>query len=193
MSTIRTCHDAKRMARTLRDRLADLGHPITHGQALEMVAAQFGQRDWNTLAAAIAVDTPEPANSVSMPAVAFDTPIPILRIFSIEKAKEFYLGYLGFAWGWEHRFGDDFPLYAEVSRAGLRLHLSEHHGDGTPGSAVFLPMTGIDALHKELAARDYPYARPGVEDNPWGRSVDVSDPFGNQLRFCERTASGERL
>ena len=35
--------------------------------------------------------------------------IPILRIFSVEKAREFYLGFLGFAWDWEHRFGDNFP------------------------------------------------------------------------------------
>jgi hypothetical protein len=36
--------------------------------------------------------------------------IPILRIFSVEKAKEFYLDFLGFTWDWEHRFGDNFPL-----------------------------------------------------------------------------------
>jgi hypothetical protein len=30
--------------------------------------------------------------------------IPILRIFSVEKAKEFYCGFLGFTVDWEHRF-----------------------------------------------------------------------------------------
>jgi Glyoxalase superfamily protein len=69
--------------------------------------------------------------------------IPILRMFSVERAKEFYVGFLGFAIDWEHRFGDNFPLYAQISRSGLRLHLSEHHGDATPGSTVFIWMCGI--------------------------------------------------
>lgn len=45
-----------------------------------------------------------------MSAIGFDETIPILRIFSVEKAKEFYLDYLGFTLDWEHRFADDLPL-----------------------------------------------------------------------------------
>jgi catechol 2,3-dioxygenase-like lactoylglutathione lyase family enzyme len=115
----------------------------------------------------------------------FATAIPILRIFSEAKAKEFYVGFLGFTLAWEHRFGDDAPLYAEVRRGDLALHLSEHYGDATPGSTVFVPTTGIDELHAELNARNYPYARPGVVDLPWGRQIEVADPFGNRIRFCE--------
>ena len=62
-------------------------------------------------------------------AVAFQKTIPILRIFNAEKAKEFYVGYLGFSVDWEHHFEDNTPAYLQVSRAGLTLHLSEHHGD----------------------------------------------------------------
>ncbi|HBO82441.1 MAG TPA: glyoxalase/bleomycin resistance/extradiol dioxygenase family protein, partial [Cupriavidus sp.] len=47
--------------------------------------------------------------------------------------------------------------------SGLTLHLSEHHGDATPGSAVFIPVEDIDALQRELIAKQYGYARPGVE------------------------------
>lgn len=111
--------------------------------------------------------------------------IPILRIFSVDKAKEFYVDFLGFTLDWEHRFGDDFPLYAQVSRSGLVLHLSEHHGDATPGSTVFVPVQDIDSLHRELAAKSYRYAKPGIEDLDWGRQLQVADPFGNRLRFCE--------
>ena len=119
----------------------------------------------------------------------FGTPIPILRIFSADKAREFYLGFLGFTLDWEHRFGENFPLYAQVSRAGLVLHLSEHHGDATPGAAVFLPVEGIAALHAELIARDYAYARPGLDTVDWGVQMQISDPFGNTLRFCERRST----
>lgn len=121
-----------------------------------------------------------------MSAIAFDETIPILRIFSVEKAKEFYLDYLGFTLDWEHRFGDDLPLYMQVSRAGLRLHLSEHHGDACPGSTVFVRMRGIAALHRELEAKTYRYLRPGIEHAPWNaRLLEVTDPFGNRIRFNE--------
>jgi hypothetical protein len=39
--------------------------------------------------------------------IAFQKTIPILRIFSVEKAKEFYVGYLGFSVDWEHHFEDN--------------------------------------------------------------------------------------
>ncbi|WHZ16958.1 MAG: Glyoxalase family protein [Nitrospira sp.] len=59
-------------------------------------------------------------------------PIPILRIFDEAKAKEFHLDFLGFTLDWEHRFEAGLPLYMQVSRDGCILHLSEHHGDGSP-------------------------------------------------------------
>ena len=111
--------------------------------------------------------------------------IPILRIFSVDKAREFYLDFLGFEWDWEHRFEPGLPLYAQVHRGDLVLHLSEHHGDATPGSAIFVRTTGVDDYQAELIARRYGYARPGVEDAPWGRLLQVTDPFCNRLTFCE--------
>lgn len=35
--------------------------------------------------------------------------IPILRSFSEDKAREFYLGFLGFTLDWEHRFAPTAP------------------------------------------------------------------------------------
>ncbi len=113
-------------------------------------------------------------------------PVPILRIFSVEKAKEFYLGFLGFTVDLEHRFHDNAPLFMQVSRAGLKLYLSEHHGDGSPGVRVIVPMSGIDALHAELQAKKYRYINPGIEKMPWGvRQLAVIDPSGNHLIFSE--------
>lgn len=111
--------------------------------------------------------------------------IPILRIFSEEKAREFYLDFLGFTLEWEHRFGENFPLYVQIKRSGLTLHLSEHHGDATPGSTVFVPVEDITALHSELTAKNYKHAKPGIQTMDWGRLMEIADPFGNRLRFCE--------
>jgi catechol 2,3-dioxygenase-like lactoylglutathione lyase family enzyme len=91
--------------------------------------------------------------------IAFEPPIPVLRIFLVEKAREFYLDFLGFSVGFEHRLKDDLPLYFEVRRGDLRFHLSEHYGDGSPGVAVVVGMTGIDAFHAEFQAKQYRYAR----------------------------------
>jgi catechol 2,3-dioxygenase-like lactoylglutathione lyase family enzyme len=112
--------------------------------------------------------------------------IPILRIFDLAKAREFYLDFLGFRLDWEHRFADDAPVYMQVSRGGLVLHLSEHYGDASPAAGVLVRTTGLDELHRELIARDYRYMRPGIEPTPWGaRLMEVGDPFGNRLRFHE--------
>jgi uncharacterized glyoxalase superfamily protein PhnB len=111
---------------------------------------------------------------------------PMLRIFDAAKAREFYAVFLGFEVQWEHRFSDDAPLYMEISRGGCVLHLSEHHGDATPGSAVRIRVEDIAALHRELTEKEYRYARPGLCETPWQtREISVTDPFGNRLHFFE--------
>ncbi|MFN3791877.1 glyoxalase superfamily protein [Massilia sp.] len=109
---------------------------------------------------------------------------PILRIFDEAKAREFYVSFLGFQVDWEHRFEPGLPLYLQVSRDGCVLHLSEHHGDCCPGAAMRIEVDDIDALHAELSAKQYGYARPDIDDTPWGsRDMSVKDPFGNRLTF----------
>lgn len=165
--------DPKQMAKALRTALAEHGTDITHSQALEIVARQHGAKDWNTL-------------SARLTAPQFTETCPILRIFDEAKALEFYTtGFLGFTLDWEHRFAPGMPLYAQVSRAGLVLHLSGHHGDATPGATTFVRMKGITEFHAEITARKYPNMRPGIENSPWGREVTVIDPFQNRIRFCE--------
>ena len=184
---MRDFRDAKLMAKTLRQALADRDISLTHSETLEIVARQFGLDQWNILSAKI-----EEAGA-SRSVIGIEPPMPIFRIFSVEKAKEFYVDFLGFKIDWEHRFGDNFPLYAQVSRLGLRLHLSEHHGDASPGSTVFIWMRGIADYHRELTAKDYRYYKPGLEDAPWDAKVmQVGDPFGNKLRFSESNTPGPR-
>lgn len=179
---MRDHHDAKIMAKALRETLATRGMAITHTEALEIVARQFGLASWNILAAKIAAGTATPANSG---AIAFERAVPIVRIFDVAKAHEFYLGFLGFSVDWEHRFDENFPLYTQVSRGGLRLHLSEHAGDATPGGNMCVYMKGIRALHRELIAKNYRYMKPGLEDEGTRLEVTVIDPFNNRIRFME--------
>lgn len=120
-------------------------------------------------------------------AIEFQRVVPILRIFSVEKAKEFYVDYLGFKIDWEHRYEENLPFYMRVSRGNLVLHLSEHHDDGSPGANIRVEMTGVEDFHREIAAKNYRYFRPGIELTSWKtKETGVIDPFGNKIRFCER-------
>ncbi|MBX3576861.1 MAG: VOC family protein [Rhizobiaceae bacterium] len=118
--------------------------------------------------------------------IEFKAPAPIVRIFDEAKARQFYCGFLGMSVDWEHRFHDGAPLYCQVSRGALRLHLSEHSGDATPGSNMVVYAKGVEAMQAELIAKDYRYNRPGLEWQDWGLECTVIDPFGNRIRFIER-------
>src|SRR6202789_2430069 len=98
--------------------------------------------------------------------IQFISVVPIRRIFDIAKADEFYQGFLGFKVDWDHRLDDNAPLYRQVSRGDLVLHLSEHHGDGSPGGRLRVMMRGVEEFHREISATPYPYMRPGLETPP---------------------------
>jgi catechol 2,3-dioxygenase-like lactoylglutathione lyase family enzyme len=178
---MRTIQDAKAMAKAARAALAEMNTPISHSQALEIVARQFGFDTWNILSARL--DKPDAAPEQG---VAFTQPVPIFRIFDEEKARGFYEGFLGCRVDWEHRFHPGAPLYCQVSRGGLKLHLSEHSGDASPGANAVCYMEGVEAFQKSLVAKDYKYNRPGLERQDWGLECTVIDPFGNRIRFIER-------
>jgi hypothetical protein len=120
--------------------------------------------------------------------ISFEQAIPIVRIFDVAKAHEFYLGFLGFTVDWEHRFHPKAPLYTQVSRGDLKLHLSEHAGDATPGGNMVVYMRGIRAFNRELLDKDYAYMRPGLSEEDWGLEMQVTDPFNNHIRFMERSS-----
>ncbi|AXP06913.1 MULTISPECIES: glyoxalase superfamily protein [Pseudomonas] len=116
--------------------------------------------------------------------MSFGKTTPILRIFDEAKALAFYVDFLGFTVDWQHRFGNDFPLYLQVSRGDCVLHLSEHHGDCTPGSALRIETDELEAFQQQLQAKQYRYAHPQIQAMPWGsQDMAISDPFGNRLVF----------
>lgn len=170
-----TLSDAKAAAEALRRSLATTEITISHSRALEIVAQQLGLPDWNTASAVLTAD-----RSDSGPAV------PVLRIWDEALAKEFYLDYLGFGVEWEHRFEAGLPLYLRIRRGETVLDLSEHHGDGTPGTVVWIPIGNAKAFHADISSRPHRRLRPGIDRKaPGGPTVEVTDPFGNTLRFCE--------
>src|SRR5262245_6837974 len=177
---VRDFRHAKAMAAALKDGLAGK-MPLSYSESLELVARQFGLSDWNVLAAKIAA-----AGAPDLDSIRFVQTCPILRIFDTAKARDFYLDYLGFTLDFEHRFEANFPLYMGISRAGLHLHLSEHHGDATFGATVYVRMQNLRAFHQEPQTRPGHGMNPGISDDaPGGPQMQLWDPFGNRLRFAE--------
>ncbi|MCR3718604.1 MULTISPECIES: glyoxalase superfamily protein [Prauserella salsuginis group] len=170
-----TLNDAKMAARTLRRSLAATDVIISHSRALEIVSQQLGFTDWNTASAHLSAGCP-----------GTGAPVPVLRIHDEALAREFYLNYLGFNVEWEHRFEPGMPLYLRIRRGETILDLSEHHGDGTPGTVVWVPVANAATFLADISGRSHPRLNPGIDrDAPGGATIEITDSVGNVLRFCE--------
>lgn len=111
---------------------------------------------------------------------------PVFRSFDEGKARSFYVDWLGFSWTGGYRSAPDAPLYAFLRLGDFHLHLSEHHGDATPGSTAMVHADNVRDWHASLPV--YANMRPGLETLPWGLQMQVTDPFGNRLRFLDQRA-----
>ena len=56
------------------------------------------------------------------------------------------------------------------------MHLSEHAGDARPGTLVSINVEDVDAAADAVGVTE-------IDDMPWGRDVEIADPYGNRLRI----------
>lgn len=106
----------------------------------------------------------------------FEETIPYLRVSDARAAAAWYRR-LGFQKEWEHQFGADFPVTISIAlngRPGTRVFLSEHTGDATPDSLLYVRFADVAAVASEFDAE--------VQDNGWAREVWLTDPDGNRVR-----------
>jgi catechol 2,3-dioxygenase-like lactoylglutathione lyase family enzyme len=108
-----------------------------------------------------------------------------LRSFDEARTRAFYLDFLGFELMFEHRFTPDAPLYMGVRKGECVLYLSEHYGDGTPGTAIRIPVDDVSAYMAELRTKPFGNANPGEPQlMEWGsREITIQDPSSNKLTF----------
>lgn len=119
--------------------------------------------------------------------MTFKPPVPILRMFDYDKAKEFYIDFLGFHLDWEHNYDTDFPMYCQLSKEQCVLHLSEHFGDCSPGAAIRIETSDLSNYQQELINKNYSYAKPGIIKQPWNTlEMYINDPFYNRLVFFQK-------
>jgi len=108
--------------------------------------------------------------------------IPTLRVAKLAASRDFYVRALGFRLDWENA-DERGERFAQLSREGLLLYLSERAEDGVGRGLVHLYVPSVDAWHAELFERGVDAPLP--QDRPWGnREFRVVDPDGNQLCVC---------
>jgi catechol 2,3-dioxygenase-like lactoylglutathione lyase family enzyme len=100
-----------------------------------------------------------------------------------KRTRAFYVDGLGFGVDWEHRFEPDFPVFAQLTRDGLSLFVTEHAGDCQVGGAAYFVVDDVDSLFQEIAGRGIKPAEPPCDTEWRAREMTVVDPDGNRLRF----------
>jgi len=111
--------------------------------------------------------------------------IPTLRILDYRKAMNFYIEGLGFNIDWEHRFSANEPIYMQISRNGLTLHLSENKRFKT-GVIVFVDCKELNDFYTDLNNRKNQIELNKPHKTNWQTiQMEIEDPFGNLLRFNE--------
>lgn len=105
--------------------------------------------------------------------------VPIFRADNAAESAKWYQRW-GFEIVGEHRFAPTLPLYLFLERSGVHLHLSEHTGDARPGTLVYFWVDDVDAVAAEFGVP--------VEEQPWAREIELTDPDGNRLRVATRSA-----
>jgi catechol 2,3-dioxygenase-like lactoylglutathione lyase family enzyme len=109
--------------------------------------------------------------------------IPVLKIDDYDKAKAFYVDWLGFEIVFEWRHEPNLPVYMGITRGNLVLHLTEHKGDVKGYGGAVNQIENVHAFYAELKARNENIGA-APKSMPWDSTIfSLADPFGNRLTF----------
>ena len=109
--------------------------------------------------------------------------IPILRVVDALQSERFYCEVLSFTKDWEHSFGEGFPLYVQVSRGPLTLHLSEHE-DAGQSTNLCIGVLDVDAVYASFTNRGLKTESIPTDRDYGVRDFSFKDPDGHHLVFC---------
>ncbi|MDE2593907.1 MAG: VOC family protein [Burkholderiales bacterium] len=112
------------------------------------------------------------------------TVIPQLRMTDAKRSLKFYVDKLGFEVDWVHQFEPGFPLFAQITRQGQTLFLTEHTGDCQVGGAVYFIVPDAAQCWSDFEQQGV-VATNSITTMPWGTlEFLITDPDGNRLRFA---------
>lgn len=115
----------------------------------------------------------------------------LLEVSDLQRSLKFYLDVLGFTVVKEDVFRGDRPLF--VTRQGLGLtSMASGQPEGSRARSglehLCFGARGVDALAGKAAAKGYRIVR-GPSPGPYGHTVYIEDPDGNEVELVELTNS----
>lgn len=112
---MRDFHNAKAMAKTLREALAERAFQISHSESLELIAEVLGAKNWQTLAAAIEAEGGRAQPSEPAPALLPVVPMRDVVVFP-EMVLPLYAGRPGTLRAIERAMAGDRRLFLVAQR-----------------------------------------------------------------------------
>ena len=80
---MRDFRNAKAMAKTLRESLAERAFPISHSESLELIAHVLGSKNWQTLSAVIEADARQPTGAAPVAPPVPPSRLPVIPMRDI--------------------------------------------------------------------------------------------------------------
>jgi catechol 2,3-dioxygenase-like lactoylglutathione lyase family enzyme len=116
----------------------------------------------------------------------------VLAVGNLEASTRFYIDVLGF----RRDFGDGSDGWSFLSRDAFKVMLGECPDEIPAGELgdhsyfAYLQVEGVDAFHREVAARGAEIISP-PGDKPWGmREFAIRTPDGHRMTFGEPIPAG---
>lgn len=109
--------------------------------------------------------------------------IPILRVADAERALAWWAR-LGFVEDFRHQFEPGLPVFLALRRGDAQVYLSEHTGDASGPGLIYLWVDDVDAVAAEFGV--------AIDEMPWARDCEVTDPDGNRVRVATAPVDDSR-
>lgn len=112
--------------------------------------------------------------------------IPVFKIGNFVEAKNFYVEKLGFNLNWTDKHCDCFPAYSEIEMDGAVIHLTEEYGFAKEGMTIMIKKEKLKEYLGELNKDDL-FKTVEIEEEVFGNSFMIEDPWSNRIHFWELT------
>lgn len=100
--------------------------------------------------------------------------VPILRVADVDASLAWWQQ-IGFAHDFTRRYGGGTThRFMGIRRDSADVFLSENVADASGPTLVFVWVPDVDAVAQRFGAE--------VEQHPWARDFEVTDPDGNRVR-----------
>ena len=101
--------------------------------------------------------------------------VPILRVADVDESLAWWQQ-VGFVHDFTHRYGGGTTHRSRGTRRdGAAVFLSENVADAAGPALVFVWVPNVDEIARVFGAE--------VEQHPWARDFEVTDPDGNRVRI----------